>query len=348
MFRKINNVTLIFFKYFLIVLLLTLVLESITRISLFLILKEKYIFKYGFNNDLEIHTLDLSKFEISIFDRNDLNVENKIKPKKNFEKVDNKVVIWTFGGSTTMGYNCGKDSSSWPNELEILNKKFIIKNFAQNGYSTDKSIPLLWKNLKNQTPNIIIWAHKFNISKALYGSTRNKKVLNYDFKNENKNKFYLSVKRIDKSFKQSLLFYYFLDQIILRINMKLNLWPLAKDLNIGNPNWEMAVKNYEINTKEAINLSKQKNVNEFYIVSLFTQIDVPKKEKSYFNYLYDNTIYNLEENTYAKIIDLTKNVHQVNKNNFFCDGMHQTIIGNKYTSEEIYKNLINNSQILNK
>ena len=74
-FSKFNHY--LFFKYFLIVLLLTLVLESITRISLFLILKEKYIFKYGFNNDLEIHTLDLSKFEISIFDRNDLNIDNK-------------------------------------------------------------------------------------------------------------------------------------------------------------------------------------------------------------------------------------------------------------------------------
>ena len=110
----------------------------------------------------------------------------------------------------------------------------------------------------------------------------------------------------------------------------------------------MAVKNYEINTREAIILSNQKNVNEFYIVSLFKEIDIPKKEKSYFNYLYDKTIYNLEKNTYIKIIDLTKNLHQVNKNNFFCDGMHKTIIGNKYISGEIYKNLINNSQILNK
>jgi hypothetical protein len=348
MLGKINNLILIFFKYLLILLLLTLVFESFTRIFLFLILQEKNIFNYGFNNDLEIHTLDLSKFEISIFDRNDLNIDNKIKPKKNFESVDKEVVIWTFGGSTTKGYNCGIDSSSWPDELEILNKKFIIKNFAQNGYSTDKSIPLLWKNLKDQTPNIIIWAHKFNISKALYGLTRNKKILNYNFKNENKNKFNLFVKRIDKSFKQSFLFYYFLDQIILRINMKLNLWNPAKNLKINKASWEMAVKNYEINTKEAITLSKQKNVNEFYIVSLFLERDILEKEKSNFNYLYDKVIYNLEENSYTKIIDLTKNLHQFNKNNFFCDGMHKTIIGNKYISKEIYKNLIINSQILNK
>jgi hypothetical protein len=347
MFGKVNNLFLIFIKYLLILFLLTLVFESFTRIFLFIILQEKNIFKYGFDNDFEIHTLDLSKFEISFFDRNDLNIDNKIKSKKNFENVNKKLLIWTFGGSTTKGYNCGRGSSSWPNELESLNKKFIIKNFAQNGYSTDKSIPLLWKNLKDQTPNIIIWAHKFNISKALYGITRNKKILNYDFKDENKNKFDLFVKRIDKSFKQSFLFYYLLDKIILRINIKLNLWSPAKVLKIDNASWEMAVKNYEINTKEAITLSKQKNVNEFYIVSLFQKEDIPKKEGN-FNYLYDRTIYNLEESTYAKIIDLTKNLHQINKNNFFCDGMHKTIVGNKYISKKINKNLINNSQILNK
>ena len=347
MFGKVNNLFLIFIKYLLILFLLTLVFESFTRIFLFIILQEKNIFKYGFDNDFEIHTLDLSKFEISFFDRNDLNIDNKIKSKKNFENVNKKLLIWTFGGSTTKGYNCGRGSSSWPNELESLNKKFIIKNFAQNGYGTDKSIPLLWKNLKDQTPNIIIWAHKFNISKALYGITRNKKILNYDFKDENKNKFDLFVKRIDKLFKQSFLFYYLLDKIILRINIKLNLWSPAKVLKIDNASWEMAVKNYEINTKEAITLSKQKNVNEFYIVSLFQKEDIPKKEGN-FNYLYDRTIYNLEESTYAKIIDLTKNLHQINKNNFFCDGMHKTIVGNKYISKKINKNLINNSQILNK
>ena len=63
---------------------------------------------------------------------------------------------------------------------------------------------------------------------------------------------------------------------------------------------------------------------------------------------YDKTIYNIEKNTYSKIIDLTKNVNQIDKNNFFCDGIHKTIIGNQYVSEIIYKYLINNSKILSK
>tara|TARA_B100000767_G_C19719399_1_gene516531 strand:- start:197 stop:1243 length:1047 start_codon:yes stop_codon:yes gene_type:complete len=348
MYKNIINLLLFFIKNFLILVIILFAFESLTRVFFFLILQEKNIFKYGFNKDLEIHTLDLSKFEISIFNRNDLNLVNKIKSDKDFENIDSEIVIWTFGGSTTKGNNCGIDSSSWPNELQNLNKKFIIKNFAQNGYHTDKSVPLLWKNLKNETPNIIIWAHKFNVTKALYGSTRNKKFLNYDAKKVNKNKFFLFINRIDKSFKQSSLFYYFLDQIILRISIKFFLLEPNKKIILDNKSWEIALKNYELNTKEVINLSKQKKVNEFYIVSLFQEEDIPIKKDSHFNYLYDKTIYKLEENTYSKIIDLTKNLNQVKKNIFFCDDMHKTIIGNRYVSEEIYKYLINNSEILNK
>ena len=156
MFRKIKKLSLFSIKYIFILIFFIFILESLTRMFFFLILQEKNIFKYGFNKDLEIHTLDLSKLEISIFNQNEINLINK-KKDKNLENLDTRVVIWTFGGSTTKGNNCGSDSSSWPNELQILNKSFVIKNFAQNGYHTDKSVPLLWKNLKDETPNIIIW-----------------------------------------------------------------------------------------------------------------------------------------------------------------------------------------------
>jgi len=156
----------------------------------------------------------------------------------------------------------------------------------------------------------------------------------------------LFVNRIDKSFKKSFLFYYFLDQVILRINIKFNLVAPDEEIILDNKSLKVSFKNYEINTKDAINLSKQKNVDEFYILSLFKRTDLPIKKNNYFNYLFDKTIYNIEKNTYSKIIDLTKNINQVNKNNFFCDSIHKTIIGNQYVSEAIYKYLINNSKIL--
>ena len=68
MILKKNNLFLNLFKYLIIFIFTIIVLESFTRIFFFIILKEKNVIKYGFNDDLEIHTLDLSKFEISIFD----------------------------------------------------------------------------------------------------------------------------------------------------------------------------------------------------------------------------------------------------------------------------------------
>ena len=95
MYKKLNIIILFFLKYLLIILLSVIVIESLTRVSLFLILKDRNIFGYGFNSDLEIHTLDLSKFEISIFDRNSLNLKDEIKPKKKSknQNKNNKIVI---------------------------------------------------------------------------------------------------------------------------------------------------------------------------------------------------------------------------------------------------------------
>ena len=334
MILKKNNLFLNFFKYLIIIIFTIIFLECFTRIFFYIILKEKNVIRYGFNNDLEIHTLDLSKFEISIFDRNTLNISNKIKTKKQIDDIDDKIVAWTFGASTTKGNNCGKDSSSWPEELEILNKNFHIINFAENGYGSDKSIPLLWKNLKKERPNIIFWAHKFEIN-AAFNLTRNKHILKHNFKNTNKNKFYLNVKRLDKTLKQNLLFFYFMDQIILRINTKLDIIKKPKNISVKIKDWDVAIKNYEINTREAINLSRQNGVDKFYIVSLFRKDDIPVKKKSDFNFLFDKTISSIEESTYAKIIDLTQFVDQIEISNYFCDGTHKTLKGNKDTSRKV-------------
>lgn len=329
---------------FLIIIIFTIfIIESLTRIFFFIVLKESNFIKYGFDNDLEIHTLDLSKLEISIFNRNEINLKDKKKINKKNKKIENRIVVWTFGGSTTKGNNCGKDSSSWPIQLESQNNKIVIKNFAENGYSTDKSIPLLWKNLKNETPNIIIWAHKFNISKATMGLKRNKHLIDHEFKNQNKNKTKLIVKTIDKTIKEKLLFYYFFDQLIIRINQKYNIFKPSKKQNIEKKDWEIAVKNYEINTLEAIKLSEQKLVDEFYLVSLFSEKEISTK-KNYFNLLYERVLKNLSTNSFAKVIYLSPKLNKDLINNYFCDGLHKTFSGNFDTAKKINNYLINNSK----
>ena len=172
-----------------------------------------------------------------------------------------KNFIWIFGGSTTQGYICESgQSSSWPDEIFKLNKNFKFKNFAFSGANTDQQITLLLKEIINNQPKIILWANKFNITN-IFGSKnyRNKKILNYEFSKSNQNKLLYKIKSIDKTFKAYFLTYSLLDKIIFRINTKLINKNLIKKINIEPTDTDLinAIKNYEINTIEAITVSKK-------------------------------------------------------------------------------------------
>ena len=87
-------------------------IETLTRIIIFFPTNLK-VFKYGFDKNIIIETIDLSKLQINITDRKSYKLKEKIiKITKN-----DKISIWAFGGSTTYGNNCG-ESSSWVEELQ--------------------------------------------------------------------------------------------------------------------------------------------------------------------------------------------------------------------------------------
>ena len=174
-------------------------------------------------------------------------------------------------------------SSSWPDELFKLNNNFKFKNFAFHGADTDQQINLLYKEIIKSSPNIILWANKFN-TKNIFGKTeyRNKHILNCEFQNVKKTNFLLTIKRIDKTLKSFSLFYATLDKIVLRIKNLLNIKNLKKiKIEPSEKDIIYSLKNFEINTIEAIELAKKHRVNEFYIVSLFSEDDLKKKRKKY-------------------------------------------------------------------
>ena len=107
----------------------------------------------------------------------------------------------------------------------------------------------------------------------------------------------------------------------------------------------MMVKNFEINTTEAIEISRSKGVREFYLISLFSGEDFSNNSKRYEFNLYDSFLNKIRNKypDYVKIIDLTYNLPAKKKEIFLCDRIHQKLEGNIYQATQINNFLLNNS-----
>ena len=316
------------------------ILEFIIRLIIF-IPTNINVFKYGFKKTISFEVVDLSKFEISIYDFD--------KKKIKLSKKESNNLIWIFGGSTTYGYNCEhQQSSSWPEEIHKINKDFDFKNFSFNGANTDQQLTLLLKEISTNKPKTILWANKFNITNVLGKSNyKNKKILKYEFKDTNKTSFIKSVKEIDMTLKTNFLFYSLLDKIIYRITLKLNfkknkIEPSKNDLFF-------AVKNFEINTIKAIEASLKHDVKEFFIISLFYDTDQIDELDKYKFFLHNKTIDDIKNiySPFVKIIDLDEAFKSLDKKDLLCDSAHQTFKGNKLQAEFIIKELTKKSEIIN-
>ena len=88
---------------FSILLISFLLIEIFTRVIIFFPTNSK-IFKFGFDKNIIIEIVDLSKLQINITDRQSYRSKEKIIKKTENDTID----IWTFGGSTTYGNNCGE------------------------------------------------------------------------------------------------------------------------------------------------------------------------------------------------------------------------------------------------
>ncbi len=334
--KRLLTLTKILFSTFLIIL----ILETLTRI-IFFIPTSADVFKYGFKKSVIFEIVDLSKFQVTIVDTDRKFVKSKqIGSKK----------IWVFGGSTTAGYNCeGGQSSSWPDQLNKLNKKFSFVNFAFNGANTDQQINLFWKEIVINQPEIIFWANKFNTSNVIgHYNYRNKDLLNYEFSNVRKIKIIKNIKEIDITLKSYSLFYSLMDKILLRFNHIFNDKLNTDTLKVKPSKDDIiySLKNFEINTIEAIETSKKYGVKEFYLVSLFSQKDLSGVKKNEKIYLYDQTIKKIEKNyfPFVKIIDGISKKNKDDHYKYFCDNLHKTLEGEMVQAKIILNRLISLSK----
>ena len=322
-----------FLNYILIFFFSILFIEIIVRIFIF-IPTNVNAFKFGFNQNIIFDVVDLSKFQINISNQERKKIDKEILNKDS--ELKKFVNAWAFGGSTTYGYNCN-DSSSWPEELMKINNKIKIENFAFNGADSDRLLSLLNINIKKkEAPDIIFWASKFNMYNILNKSEyRNKKIMNYNFTNTKKNKFFFNIKRLDKTLKSYLLFYNLFDAILFRIGLikHAEIKKVISDKDI-----EMMLKNFEINTNKAIEIAKLENVKEFYLISLFTKSNFMKNNFYQFD-LYKKYIAKAKKENigFVKVIDLELDMDKIKDKEdlYLCNGIHQFLEGNIYQAKRI-------------
>ena len=314
-----------------------LIAEISTRTFISLVTKDLKTFQFGFNKNIKIHINHLIKLKVNLIDlseiNNSLNYLNKNKNKK--KKENNKLTVWAFGGSTTKGQVCGKNASSWTKELFSLNRNIKTINYGQNGIDSYVSLQILQKNieLNKEIPEIIIWAHKFNEINVIYQGVKkdpnNLFITNEDTK---KRKIYFKILKTDLTLESNFLFYKILKNIIITSNRKIirNFTNQHLSPKLTDNDFAYAAKNFEFNTRSAIEISKKIGVKNFYLISLPSKKEYQKKMKDKFFKHYYLSIDNLTRENGVDFIDLSKNELFFSKENtLFCDEVHKTYKANK-------------------
>ena len=326
------------FIFLLIILFYILLIETILRSIIYLNSGNSHIFFYGLNKNISFEIADLSELKFSV--NNSKNFE-KFKITNNSIKKDN-IVIWTFGASLTYGYSCGENSSSWPNELSIYNKNLKIENFGFPAKYSEDSIKILKFNLQNSKlnrPDIIIWAHRDEEKLSIFkGIKRNDDKIENDFSISNIKPYQHFLMRLKKTSELNFTFFVILNHAFEKLN-------LVNKRNLNKPNEEdfvKAIKNFELNTLDAINFSNKYDVNNFVILSLVSEEDINKDYSVFLNEYFkiSRELANSPNVHFLNIIDHLSDKQIQNSESFFCKNMHFTLVGNKAISNIVNKFII--------
>ena len=314
-FKKINLI-----KIFLILpILYFLIFEAIARFIIFLLVFNINIFFYGFDKNINITTHSFKNIDIFVTKISDsLDIKNN---KKN----SNESEIWIFGGSTSNKGFCDSKNLSWVDFLDTKNK---VRNFSKNGVYSDYSLSILQHQLQYKKPELIIWANKVN--EVMYAK-RQAGIKNIFLKN---------IQSVKKTFKKNSVFFYFFDEIILRIFDKLGLNIRLENQDLSDESYKIASNNFYENSKKAIELAKKNNISKFYIVSLFNRINLRNTERIFYSYYLDKVIKLKKEYIFINFINTKNYLDKHDKEKIlFCDSMHQTLEGKKLTGKIISKEI---------
>ena len=100
---------------------------------------------------------------------------------------------------------------------------YKIEILATGGGTSGSNLNTLLKNKHKQLPKIILWANRFNEDFVLYmGNPRNKLFLSKNETNYKKNNFLYFLKSFDLTLKKKSVFYFLFNDLIERIDFKIN------------------------------------------------------------------------------------------------------------------------------
>ena len=307
------------------------VIELMCRVFIFLFTFNTSVFFYGIDKTFSFNIIDLSEFKFAI---------TPDEVRKNNSKIlnnDEKILIWTFGGSTTEGFepNCGHTTSSWPLELSKLDSNIEVVNFAKQGSTTNLAIQQYFKNRLNQKPNYILWANKINEE--------------FNGKAVTSNRALVFLTKFYKTIKTNFIMVYLYDDFLQKINKHVFKQVHEYPKTGFKEYWNEAIDNYNNNTKVALNLSQEDGSN-FYIVSIFTEYNLEKDQffrKDFFD-LWEENAKKLSKKYQINYLDTEKLVRENlqyfdKEKKYFCekDKVHQTVLGNQITAKLIYNYLFN-------
>lgn len=332
--KNLTQFCLIFFISFMYILLI----ELLLRTFIFFKTNEKNYFFYGFNKNLKMEIVDLSEFKFNLSNLDDHNIEYKKLSKTVTE--NSKQTIWTFGASLTHGFACGNNSSSWPDELKKINNNFDIINYGFPSIYSEDSIKKLINELNSKEvkkPDYILWAHRDEEKLAVVrGLKRNKNKINenFSFNNKSKNNYYIM--RIEKTLQSNSILYLLFKHAFDKLQKRFSLYNQDRfNQNLFTENdYKIILKNFEINTLDAIENSYQKGIRKFILVSLFTDDEFVKDERSSYLNNYLNSVKKIQSKSkkdvfFVNTIDYLNQEEKINFENYYCENKHYTLGGNQ-------------------
>ena len=176
------------------------------------------------------------------------------------------------------------------------------------------------------------------------GINRNKDKIKKKFSYNNK-KQNIKILRFEKTLESNFTSFIILKHIITKLKKRNNVYQESSvNYKFNENDYLIAIENYLLNTQEAINNARNKNIKKFKIISLFADDDLNLDNDNMFLRLFMNSINKFALKNQINIIDTLKFLNKNDKNDinlFFCENKHFSLHGNQRIAEIIYNNIIN-------